>query len=222
MGVARGRVVAVVAAGAALFVSGALWRGLGECGDGHELQLAQTADALRKAAAALAGEIANGGDAAPAGGVQRVMTGIDTDHHADPHARREKIVAELRRFEQKHGEGSSIVAQRWYFTELLLNETWIKQVLQIGFNVGIGAATFLSAREDVRVVSLDLGKGPHVTASENVIRRRFGEERHRLRYFRKSRKPSPPTAGTWGFSEDSTGSGTHRGSLRFRMDRWRA
>ena len=48
-------------------------------------------------------------------------------------------------------EGGSCIAQIDYFLRMLRHHTNIKLVLEIGFNAGLSASAFLSARDDVHV-----------------------------------------------------------------------
>lgn len=70
-------------------------------------------------------------------------------------------------------EGSSIPEQVEYYQELLLNNPSIKRVVEIGFNLGISAAAFLSARNDVHVVSIDIGAHAYVLPAKRHIDAHF-------------------------------------------------
>ncbi len=76
-------------------------------------------------------------------------------------------------------EGSSIPEQILYYFDLLERNLRIKTVVEIGFNLGISAAAFLSSRSDVSVVSVDIGIHGYVLPAKRNIDRHF-PNRHTL------------------------------------------
>lgn len=70
-------------------------------------------------------------------------------------------------------EGSSVPEQILYYFNLLTEHPHIKTVVEIGFNLGISAAAFLSARPDVRVVSVDIGSHNYVLAAKRNIDKHY-------------------------------------------------
>jgi predicted O-methyltransferase YrrM len=70
-------------------------------------------------------------------------------------------------------EGSSVPEQIHYYFGLLESNPHIKQVVEIGFNLGISAAAFLSARSDVQVVSVDIGAHNYVLPAKRNIDKHF-------------------------------------------------
>jgi predicted O-methyltransferase YrrM len=76
-------------------------------------------------------------------------------------------------------EGSSISEQISYFIGLLENNPHIKRIVEIGFNLGISAAAFLSSRHDIEVISVDIGCHPYVLQAKEQIDMNF-PGRHRL------------------------------------------
>lgn len=76
-------------------------------------------------------------------------------------------------------EGFISSAEALFFRHLLLQELWIKRVLEIGFNGGHSSFTFLDTRSDVEVVSFDLGSHGYVRHAKGFIDSRF-PGRHEL------------------------------------------
>ena len=76
-------------------------------------------------------------------------------------------------------EGSCSKNQMEYFREFLQKHTSVKTVLEIGFNGGLSAATFLSSRPDIRVVSIDIGRCDYVLRAKHWIDKEF-PDRHML------------------------------------------
>jgi predicted O-methyltransferase YrrM len=70
-------------------------------------------------------------------------------------------------------EGGSEVEQCRYFMDLLVSKPEIKVVLEIGFNTGISAAYFLSSRDDVYVISVDIGEHKYVNECKKLINTHF-------------------------------------------------
>ena len=54
-------------------------------------------------------------------------------------------------------EGGSEINQCKYFIDFLIANPKIKNILEIGFNTGVSSAYFLSARDDINVISVDIG-----------------------------------------------------------------
>ena len=77
------------------------------------------------------------------------------------------------------GEGFSSIGQRVFFRRLLDERKSIRQILEIGFNAGHSAVTFLSTRSDIHVTSLDLGQHECVDIAKKYVDSSF-EGRHRL------------------------------------------
>lgn len=80
-------------------------------------------------------------------------------------------------------EGSSVPAQRAHVQALVRELAGERpgqavNVLEIGFNVGLGAAALLEASPQVHVVSFDLALEPHVTACAAHLRARHPERLH--------------------------------------------
>lgn len=70
-------------------------------------------------------------------------------------------------------EGHMMPEQSDHITEFLLKTPEIINVLEIGFNAGIGAACFLNAREDIRVTSIDIGHNKCVPHAKEYIDKHF-------------------------------------------------
>jgi predicted O-methyltransferase YrrM len=75
-------------------------------------------------------------------------------------------------------EGSSVPAQRAHFQALVRGLAADRpgqavNVLEVGFNAGLGAAAFLEASPQVHVVSFDLAEHPYVVACAQHLRTRF-------------------------------------------------
>lgn len=70
-------------------------------------------------------------------------------------------------------EGGSEIEQCKYFMELLVSKPEIKIVLEIGFNTGVSAAYFLSSRDDVIVISVDIGEHRYVNDCKKLINTHF-------------------------------------------------
>ena len=70
-------------------------------------------------------------------------------------------------------EDGSKIYQCKYFMDLLVSKPEIKIVLEIGFNTGVSAAYFLSSREDVYVISVDIGFHKYVDDCKNLINQQF-------------------------------------------------
>ena len=72
-----------------------------------------------------------------------------------------------------HFEGASIPQQANYFIDLLGKNPQIKTILEIGFNTGRSAAYFLSSRDDIKVVSVDIGVHDYVKDCKKIIDSHF-------------------------------------------------
>jgi len=70
-------------------------------------------------------------------------------------------------------EGGSQIEQCRYFMDLLISRPQIKIVLEIGFNTGVSAAYFLSSRDDVIVISVDIGEHKYVNDCKQLINEQF-------------------------------------------------
>ena len=86
---------------------------------------------------------------------------------------------EFNTFELKTFEGASIIEQTTYFIDLLTKNPQIKIILEIGFNTGRSAAYFLSSRDDIRVISVDIGAHPYINDCKKLIDKHF-PDRHSL------------------------------------------
>ena len=72
-----------------------------------------------------------------------------------------------------HFEGASGPQQVNYFIDLLEKNPQIKTILEIGFNTGRSAAYFLSSRDDIKVVSVDIGVHDYVKDCKKIIDSHF-------------------------------------------------
>ena len=70
-------------------------------------------------------------------------------------------------------EGYCSPNQMQFFLDWLAKHPTVKTIFEIGFNAGHSAYTFLSARPDIKVVSLDLGAHDYVVKGKNLIDRTF-------------------------------------------------
>ncbi len=70
-------------------------------------------------------------------------------------------------------EGSSVDGQLSFYNDYLTENKHIKTIIEIGFNSGISAAGFLSVRDDIRVLSIDIGLHGHVIPCKRVIDAEF-------------------------------------------------
>jgi len=76
-------------------------------------------------------------------------------------------------------EGGSEIHQCKYFIDYLIANPQIKTILEIGFNTGVSSAYFLSAREDIKVISVDIAFHRYVYECKKLIDTQF-PERHTL------------------------------------------
>ena len=70
-------------------------------------------------------------------------------------------------------EGHCSPAQMEFFLDWLKDHPTVKTIFEIGFNAGHSAYTFLSARDDITVVSLDLGAHDYVIKGKKLIDAKF-------------------------------------------------
>jgi len=70
-------------------------------------------------------------------------------------------------------EDGSHIDQCKYFMSLLISKPKIKIVLEIGFNTGVSAASFLSSRDDIHVISIDIGVHKYVHDCKKLINQQF-------------------------------------------------
>jgi predicted O-methyltransferase YrrM len=66
-------------------------------------------------------------------------------------------------------EGSISEKQILFFIDYLIQNPNIKNILEIGFNLGSSATAFLSARMDTNVISIDIGVHNYVKDSKKII-----------------------------------------------------
>jgi len=76
-------------------------------------------------------------------------------------------------------EGELIPEQLDFLHAFLRTHTEVRKVIEVGFNAGLSAATFLSGRGDIQVISFDLGFWGHVPVAKRVIDQVF-PGRHQL------------------------------------------
>jgi predicted O-methyltransferase YrrM len=76
-------------------------------------------------------------------------------------------------------EGGSEMHQCKYFIDYLIANPTIKNILEIGFNTGVSSAYFLSARDDIKVISVDIGVHRYVNECKKLIDEQFSG-RHKL------------------------------------------
>jgi len=70
-------------------------------------------------------------------------------------------------------EGGSILEQSDFFIKYLLDNTNVKFILEIGFNTGVSANAFLSARDDIRMISIDIGEHTYVSNCKDAIDKHY-------------------------------------------------
>ena len=70
-------------------------------------------------------------------------------------------------------EGGSTVEQVHYFINFIISRPEIKLILEIGFNTGRSAAYFLSCRDDIKVISGDIGIHRYVHDCKLLIDKQF-------------------------------------------------
>ena len=76
-------------------------------------------------------------------------------------------------------EGGSQVEQCIFFIDYLIATPKIKTIVEIGFNTGMSSAYFLSARDDIKVISVDIGFHRYVNDCKKLIDKQF-PNRHTL------------------------------------------
>ena len=76
-------------------------------------------------------------------------------------------------------EGHCSLPQVEFFLDFLKDHPEVKTIFEIGFNAGHSSYTFLSARPDITVVSLDLGAHDYVIKGKELIDKTF-PNRHTL------------------------------------------
>jgi predicted O-methyltransferase YrrM len=76
-------------------------------------------------------------------------------------------------------EGGSQIHQCKYFIDYLIANPKIKNIIEIGFNTGVSSAYFLSGRDNVRVISVDIGVHRYVNECKKLIDEQF-PGRHKL------------------------------------------
>ena len=86
-------------------------------------------------------------------------------------------------------EGGSLIQQCKFFIDYLITNPKIKNIVEIGFNTGVSSAYFLSARDDIRVISVDIGIHTYVNECKKLIDEQF-PGRHTL-HIGDSRKIIP-------------------------------
>jgi hypothetical protein len=91
---------------------------------------------------------------------------------------RPKLVIESRRLIPAR-EGYLRKSQALFFQQLLVRQPWIRDVAEVGFNVGHSSWIFLSSRHDVKVTSFDLGEHEYVSMTSDLVDSYF-PERHEL------------------------------------------
>ncbi len=74
---------------------------------------------------------------------------------------------------EKESEGSSIQEQVEYYYDLLSLYPNIKQVFEIGMNMGISTASFLSVRPDIYVTSVDICSHDYVDQCKQELDKQF-------------------------------------------------
>jgi len=73
----------------------------------------------------------------------------------------------------EHTEGGSNLEQSDFFIKYLLDNPHIKLILEIGFNTGSSANAFLAARNDIKVVSVDIGIHTYISHCKNAIDKHY-------------------------------------------------
>ena len=76
-------------------------------------------------------------------------------------------------------EGHMLKSQARFFQRMMVQQPWVTNVAEVGFNGGHSSWIFLSSRPDVTVTSFDLGDHEYVTMSKSLIDRLF-PGRHQL------------------------------------------
>ena len=81
--------------------------------------------------------------------------------------------------ENEQTEGGSILEQSDFFIKYLLDNPHIKLILEIGFNTGISANAMLSARADIKVISVDIGVHAYIPRCKEALDKHY-PDRHAL------------------------------------------
>ena len=81
--------------------------------------------------------------------------------------------------ENQQIEGGSILEQSDFFIKYLLDNPHIKLILEIGFNTGSSANAFLAARDDIKVISVDIGVHAYIPRCKDAIDKHY-PDRHAL------------------------------------------
>ena len=87
------------------------------------------------------------------------------------------LLANLRMYEKV--EEGCLLDQAKYFIDYLVSKPQIKIVLEIGFNTGLSAAAFLASRDDVLVMSVDIGYHTYISSCKKIVDSQF-PKRHTL------------------------------------------
>ena len=74
---------------------------------------------------------------------------------------------------QDNSEGSAIGEQIGYYHNFLLANPHVKRVVEIGFNAGLSAAAFLATRDDIEVISFDIGIHDYVIKIKKELDKQF-------------------------------------------------
>lgn len=74
---------------------------------------------------------------------------------------------------QDNSEGSAIGEQIGYYHNFLMANPHVKRIVEIGFNVGLSAAAFLASRDDIEVISFDIGIHDYVVKIKKVLDKQF-------------------------------------------------
>lgn len=83
-----------------------------------------------------------------------------------------KYLGDVKDYE-KGAEGSSVQGQIDYDYDLLSLYPNITKILEIGMNMGISAATFLSVRPDIHVTSVDICEHEYVEKCKLILDQQF-------------------------------------------------
>lgn len=85
------------------------------------------------------------------------------------HSITQEVLQKHQASEIKATEGHVLPDQMDFFVQFLLDHPEIKTVLEIGFNAGHSAATFLATRPDINVISIDLAAHDYVIPAKKWI-----------------------------------------------------
>lgn len=85
----------------------------------------------------------------------------------------------LRNLRYPRAEGSMSLGQAKWLRDFYQNNEDIKQILEIGFNLGHSAVNALTSRPDIAVDSVDIGEHDYIEATAKYVQRRF-PHRHKL------------------------------------------